>query len=193
MGHWVLAWIVTAAGATGPLKVVMKADTEVRSMLQSGVASVDKLAMVADVYIDFSELARRAMGRDWASLSAAQRTEFSQTMKALLRASYAQKALADGRGDAKIEYGDEKIDGDEAEIRTTLVTPEDRFPVVYRLYRSSPKASWRIYDVITDDVSLVATYNDQFRQVIAKKGFAGLLKSLKAKSEQLVRSSDPKD
>ncbi len=171
----------------GPLAVVKAADQEVQKLLQSGNATTGKLAAKADLYVDFGELAKRTLGKDWAGLKKRQQDDFSNTMKGLLRANYAQKAISDGRGGATFEYGDEKIEGDEATVSTTLVVKTDRFPVLYRLCRAGAKAPWRIYDVVTDDVSLVATYTDQFRQVMAKKGFDGLLASLRAKKEQLEK------
>jgi phospholipid transport system substrate-binding protein len=179
--------LAVAAAPVSPLALVKSADAEVQKVLQAAAPTTEKLAAKADEFIDFSELARRALGKEWGGLNAKQQAEFSATMKGVLRASYAQKAISDGRGSAKVEYGAEAIDGNEATVNTTLVVKQDRFPVVYKLFRADPKAAWKIFDVVTDEVSLVSTYNDQFRQVIAKKGFDGLLKSLKAKKEQLEK------
>lgn len=181
--------LALAAAPAGPLAVVKSADAEVQKVLQADSPTTEKLAAKADEYIDFLELAKRALGKEWGNINKKQQDEFSATMKGVLRASYAQKAISDGRGSAKVEYGDEKIEGNEATVQTTLVVKEDRFPVVYKLFRADAKAAWKIFDVVTDDVSLVATYNDQFRQVIGKKGFDGLLKSLKAKKEQLEKTT----
>jgi phospholipid transport system substrate-binding protein len=178
-------FLTAAAPGQGPLALVPSADAEVEKVLSAGGATVEKLANRADDFIDFVELARRALGSDWDSLSKKQQQEFSATMKGVLRASYAQKVLSDGRGSAKVDYGEERIEGNEATVTTTIKVKEDTLPVVYRLFRAGTAAKWKIYDVITDEVSLVSTYNDQFRQVIAKKGFEGLLKSLKARKAQL--------
>jgi phospholipid transport system substrate-binding protein len=182
-----VAALVIFAAPVSPLNFVKAADAEVQRILQTKEVTSEKLAARADEFIDFVELARRALGKEWAGLTKKQQDEFSSTMKGVLRASYAQKAIGDGRGGATIEYGAELVEGNEATVATTLQLKEDKLPVVYKLFRGDPKASWKIYDVITDDVSLVTTYNDQFRQVIAKKGFDGLLKSLKSKRDQLEK------
>lgn len=179
--------VLATTAVIGPLEVVKSADVEVQKVLKSPEPTVEKLAAKADDYVDFFELAKRALGPEWAKLTKKQREEFSATMKGLLRASYAQRAIADNRGGAaKFEYGDEKVSGDEATVSTTLNSKNDTFPVTYKLFRTGAK--WKIYDVVTDDVSLVATYNDQFRQVIGKKGVQGLLNTLKAKKEQLEKA-----
>jgi len=185
----VSALLVAAAlaGSPAPLAVIKTADTEVSALLKGPDATVEKLAAKAESFVDFAELAKRAMGKSWDGLTDKQRVDFSDTMKALLRANYAQKALKDGQGAAKFEYGAEKVTGDEATVASTLVKGEDRFSVLYKLFRRDPKSPWRVYDVVTDDVSLLDGYADQFRTTMAKKGFDGLLASLKARKQQLEK------
>src|SRR5262245_10662746 len=104
------------------MAVVKAADAEVDAILHAPDPTPEKLAEKAEQYVDFGELAKRAFGKDWSTLKKAQQDEFSVTMKGLLRASYAQKAITDGRGGgAKSQYGEEKIDGNEATVDTTLV------------------------------------------------------------------------
>lgn len=176
---------LAVAANPGPLAVVQNIDAEVQKVLKGENPTVEKLAERADGFVDFGELAKRALGSDWGTLKKKQQDEFTATMKGLLRASYAQKAISDDRGAAKVEYGAEKIEGNEATVPSTLSLKQDKFEVVYKLYRPNEKAAWRVYDVITDEVSLVGTYNDQFRKVMAKSGFDGLLDQLKKKREKV--------
>ena len=180
------AAVITAA--PGPLALVKLADADVQKVLAKD-ATIERLATAAEGYIDFVELAKRALGKkEWDKLDKKKQEEFSATMKGLLRASYAQKALGDSKNGATFEFASEEIQGNEATVKSTLVVKADRFPVTYKLYRADAKAGWRIYDVVTDDVSLVSTYADQFRKMIANKGFEGLLASLKSKRDQLEKA-----
>ncbi len=179
---------VLAMTTTTPLDTVKRGNDEVQKLLSSNDASVEKLAAKADEFVDFVELAKRALGKEWDKLQKKQQSEFSQTMKALLRASYANRALKDGKGAAKVEYAETKQTGNEATVETTfVVNAKDRFPVEYRLFRTDAKGTWKVYDVVTDEVSLLATYQDQFKTLIAKKGFDGLLATLKSRREQLEK------
>jgi phospholipid transport system substrate-binding protein len=182
--------LLLAATTGGPLQVVKQGNAEVQQLLKAPGVTVEKLAGKVDDFVDFAELAKRALGKDWDKLSKKQQVEFASTMKGLLRASYAQKAL--GQGEALTRYDGEKITDSEAEVRTVLQVKKDEFPVMYRLYKGpAKKAHWRIYDVVTDDVSLLETYRAQFRKVIADKGYDGLLAALKAKKEQLEKTPAP--
>lgn len=171
------------AASSSPLAVVKEGNAEVQQILSTDRATVEQLATAVDRYVDFSELARRALGKEWDNLSKKQQQEFSGTVRDLLRVSYAQKAL--GQGTAEVQYGEEKLStGQEAEVTTTITVNKDPVPVVYKLYRGASKAGWRIYDVVTDGFSLLENYRSQFRKIIASKGYDGLLAALKAKRTQ---------
>lgn len=178
---------VLLTAAPGPLDVVKSGNTDVQKVASAKGATADQLSKVVEKFVDFGELSKRALGDKWDKLTAAQRKEFSETMEGLLRASYAQKAL--GQGKAQVQYGKENVQGDEATVGTTVNVNRDKFPVEYKLYRTNGgKGEWRIYDVVTDDVSLLETYQGQFRKLMADKGFDGLLSTLKAKRAQLEKS-----
>ena len=181
----IAATLLAAAPAT-PLEVVKAGNADVQKAANAPGATVDQLATVVEKFVDFEELSKRALGKSWDTLKPAQRKDFTDTMKGVLRASYAQKAI--GQANANVAYGKETIKGDEATVNTTIKVKSDQVPVDYRLYKAG-KGGWRIYDIVTDEVSLVETYAGQFRKLIADKGFDGLLSTLKAKREQLEKSA----
>lgn len=186
----VIAALAIAAAPASPTALVKSIDAEVQKVLKSTDPSAEKLAQRADEFIDFVELSKRAMGPEWVKLDKKQQAELGSTMKGLLRASYAQKAVKDnGGGQAAVEYGAEKIDGNESVVNTSLKVKSDSFAVIYKLYRADAKAGWRIYDVVTDEVSLVDTYRDQFKKQLSSKGFDGLLKTLNTRRESLEKQN----
>lgn len=182
-----LAATLLAAAPVGPLSVVKSGNADVQKAANAPGATVDSLATVVEKFVDFEELAKRALGdKTWATLTPAQQKDFSSTMTGLLRASYAQKAI--GQAQAQVKYGKEDVQGNEATVNTTLSLKKDQIPVDYRLYRAA-KGEWRIYDVVTDEVSLVDTYKGQFRKLMTDKGFDGLLSTLKTKRAQLEKEN----
>ncbi|XXF81384.1 ABC transporter substrate-binding protein [Myxococcaceae bacterium GXIMD 01537] len=174
----------TPASAT-PLEVVKAGNTEVQKAATAPNATVEQLASIVERFVDFEELSKRALGKTWETLKPPQQKEFTETMKGLLRASYAQKAI--GQGNASVKYGKETLKGDEATVNTSIKVNKDQIPVDYRLYKRGA-APWRVYDVITDEVSLVETYQGQFRKLMEQKGFDGLLTTLKTKRAELEKA-----
>ncbi|HEX5753539.1 MAG TPA: ABC transporter substrate-binding protein [Archangium sp.] len=178
------AVLLTAAPA--PLDVVKSGNTEVQKIITAKGGTAEQLSKTVDRFVDWGELSKRALGETWDKLTPAQRTDFSETMQGLLRASYAQRALSQGR--ALVQYGQQSIQGNEATVGTKVIMSRDRLPVQYKLFRAAGKDEWRIYDIVTDDISLLETYQGQFRKIMADKGFNGLLTTLKAKRAQLEKS-----
>jgi phospholipid transport system substrate-binding protein len=179
--------VVLTASAQSPLALVKDGNTALQRVLATKGVTPEKLANTVEAYVDFGELAKRALGKEWEKLTKAQQQDFTATMKGLLRASYAQNAI--GQAEAKVTYGAESLHDNEAVVSTTIDVKKEAYPVVYKLYRPSEHGAWRVYDVVTDEVSLMDTYHDQFRKLISEKGFAGLLATLKAKREQLERNT----
>jgi phospholipid transport system substrate-binding protein len=177
---------LSAAPSSSPTEVVKRGNQAVQGVLASRDASAERLAHTVDGFVDFGELAKRALGKEWSRLSRRQQQDFSSTMRGLLRASYAQRAL--GQGKAEIEYAPERREDNEVDVPTLLQVKKDKIPVVYRLYLPNAREGWKIFDVVTDDVSLLDTYRTQFRKLIANRGVEGLLTTLKNKRAQLERS-----
>ncbi|RKH61417.1 ABC transporter substrate-binding protein [Corallococcus interemptor] len=183
-----LAATLLAAAPVSPLNVVKDGNAAVQKAANAPGATVQSLATVVESFVDFQELAKRALGeKAWKGLTPAQQKEFTDTMTGLLRASYAQKAI--GQAKADVKYGKESVQGTEATVDTELTVKKDQVPVNYKLYKASAKADWRIYDVVTDDVSLVDTYSGQFKKILSTKGFDGLLTTLKSKRAQLEKEN----
>jgi len=178
---------VLLTAAPGPLEVVKSGNADVQKVASAPGAKVEQLTKAVERFVDFGELSKRALGKQWDTLTPAQRKDFSETMQGLLKASYAQKAL--GQGKAQVEYGKESVQGNEATVATTVKVKQDVVPVEYKLFRENEKSEWRIYDIVTDDVSLLETYQGQFRKLMADKGFDGLLSTLKSKRAQLEKNN----
>lgn len=189
MMGWLALTLTYAASpvVASPLSVVRRASDEVAQILDTGKATAEQLAQRSDAFIDYAELTKRAFGSKWASLKKTRRDEFVRAMRMLLRASYAHRALDGGGQKTTVEWGVEQQRASEATVQSTVVVKSDRFPVEYRMFRSGPRMPWKVYDVVTDGVSLVQTYADQFRQALASRSDEDLLKTLKTRAEQLER------
>jgi phospholipid transport system substrate-binding protein len=137
-----------------------------------------------DQFVDFEELARRALGDTWNTITPAQRKELTGAMRGMLRSFYAQRIL--GGANSEVTYGQELLRGTEATVSTVVTAEGNKVPITYKLYRPAPQAkSWRIYDIVTADVSLLEDYRSQFSQLVAEKGFDGLLATVKARRAQV--------
>ena len=84
----------------------------------------------------------------------------------------------------KIVYGEETVDGDQAAVRTKLITKSGTsIPLDYQMQKMDDR--WRVYDVKIENVGLVANYRSQFNRIIQQSGYNDLIQRLKTKQEEL--------
>ncbi|HEV8441036.1 MAG TPA: ABC transporter substrate-binding protein [Methylomirabilota bacterium] len=137
---------------------------------------------VANEIFDFSETAKRALGRHWQTLSEKDRQEFVSLFADLLERSYISK-IEQYRGE-RIRYAGDSVEGDSATVKTRLVTKNGtEVPVDYRMLRVGDR--WRVYDVSIEGVSLVGNYRTQFNKIIQTASYEELVKKMRARDEGL--------
>ena len=138
---------------------------------------------IANEIFDFTEIARRALGRHWPPLSEAPPTEFVGLFEDLLGRTYLSKIEL--YGGEKIVYGGERLDGDLATVGTKILTKNgSEVPVDYRLSKRGDR--WMIYDINVEGVSLVSNYRTQFNKIIQTNGYSALVEKMKNKQTQFV-------
>jgi phospholipid transport system substrate-binding protein len=137
---------------------------------------------VANDIFDFTETTRRSLGPHWHARTPQEREEITRLYGDLLERSYIGKIeMYSGE---KIQFLGDTIDGDQATVRTRLVTKQGTdIPVDYRMHRV-PGDRWLTYDVSIEGVSLVANYRAQFNKIIRTSGYASLVKKLAAKEQE---------
>jgi phospholipid transport system substrate-binding protein len=137
---------------------------------------------IAYEIFDFRELSQRSLARHWHSRNTAERDEFMQLFADLLERSYVGKIEMYSGGE-RLQYTGESAEGDQATVRTRIVTRAGtEVPVDYRMHRVGDR--WMVYDVAIEGVSLVANYRAQFNKIIQTSSFKELVDKLRAKKEE---------
>jgi phospholipid transport system substrate-binding protein len=141
-------------------------------------------AKIHDMF-DFSEMAKKVLGRSWEVFTSKQQTEFSDLFSEFLEGLYISRIQQYTNG--KILYLGEKMTSRlKAAVKTKLVTGTSETPIDYTMTRK--KDGWKIYDVTVEGVSLIKNYRAQFRKILAKGSPDKLIERLKKKVDQ-IRSS----
>ncbi len=142
----------------------------------------DRMRAIANEVFDWRETGKRALARHWQGRTPKEQDDFSALFAELLERSYVGKI--ESYSGEKIIYGQETVEGDQATVRTKLITKSGtEIPIDYRMLQEGER--WRVYDVLIEGVSLVGNYRSQFNRVIQQTGFADLMLKLKTKQEEL--------
>jgi phospholipid transport system substrate-binding protein len=148
-----------------------------------------ELRRLAGEIFDFAEMTRRSMGPHWAARTAAERREMVQLFTDLLERSYMAKIEL--YGGERIAWVGETLDGDQATVRTRIVTRQgSEIPVDYRMLQRGER--WLAYDVVIEGVSLVANYRTQFNKIIQGSSYAELVKRLRDKAQAAPEPAEPR-
>ncbi|HMV16890.1 MAG TPA: ABC transporter substrate-binding protein [Zoogloea sp.] len=135
-------------------------------------------------YFDFAHMTRLAVGKDWKSASADQKSALTDEFKTLLVRTYSN-ALTQYRNQ-QIDFKPLKAKPEDTDVvvRTEVRQPGAK-PVQIDYALDKQGDAWKVYDVMVAGVSLVTNYRDEFGQQIRSGGVDGLIKSLKDKNKQL--------
>ena len=137
-----------------------------------------KLREVINPKFDFREMSQRSLGSNWQVGAPAQQKEFVDLFSDLLAKTYLNKIEMCREDTVKIEKED--VDGAKAMVKTTVLYKGDTFPLDYKLMVKEGR--WRVYDVVIENIGLVANYRNEFAGIIRKDGFDGLLQQLREKN-----------
>jgi phospholipid transport system substrate-binding protein len=188
LGLVVLA--ATAASAGAPTDQLRQRVDQVIKVLEDpalGKAAERHAAVrkIAEDVFDYPDTARRALGPHWNARSPQEREEFVQLFADLLDRAYIGKIeLYQGE---KVRYVGETADGDQATVKTRIVTKRgSEVPVDYRMHLTDDR--WLVYDVIIEGVSLVSNYRTQFNKVVQTESYQALVQKLRAKEVEPAAS-----
>jgi len=178
------------AGPTDQLREYT--DQVIKVLDDPSLARQDRRAAVrriAHEAFDISETAQRVLARHWQARTPAEREEFSQLFADLLERTYI--ARMDEYGGERIRYTGETIDGNFAAVRARIVTRTGtEVAVESRMILRGDR--WLIYDILIENVSLVANYRSQFDRIIRSSSYEELVKRLKTKRDEFLNESAPR-
>lgn len=181
----VLAAWPAPARAGAPIETLRTYTEQVLRVLDDpSLDGQDRRAAVRRIAIDIfdvTETARRALARHWHGRTPAEREEFVRLFADLLERTYIGRI--DQYGGERLRFTGEVVDGKVAVVRALVVTRRGtEVPVESRMHRVGDR--WLMYDVLIENVSLVANYRSQFDRIIRTSSFDELLRRLRERSEE---------
>ena len=185
---------VASAQAGEPLEVVRTAVEKAVQILKDPrlqakdkkTERIDRLREVLNPIFDYDEMSKRALGAHWRRRTPAEQEEFVILFRDFLERTYSDKI--DLYGGERILVGRETIDGDFAQVETTIISPKgEEIAVIYRLRRGN--GQWKVYDAVVENISLVNNYRSQFDRVISSASYEELVKRLREKLDSTTKLS----
>lgn len=130
---------------------------------------------------DFHEMSKRVLGRSWRKLSKEERDDFVDLFTRLLQYAYIGKL--EKYTDQKVLFKGQRIRGKRAEVQTEINDGQQSVAVSYIMLLEDDQ--WMVYDVIIEGVSLIRNYMEQFKEILRKEKYSGLVKQIEKKVKDL--------
>ena len=179
-----------ASSTVGARDAVASAVERFMTIVQNGrsdnaAVSTDRQAQIREIVremFDFDEISRRALARHWTTLQRDEQTEFVTLFRDLLERAYLTQV--ETVGNEKIVFLGESSEGNGAAIvRSKVVTRQGaEIPLDYRMHLLDGR--WRIYDVVVQGISFIASYRTQFDRVIRAESYSSLRERLQKKAAE---------
>jgi phospholipid transport system substrate-binding protein len=170
-----------ALASTSPKETLRKTNDQLRKLLKEPDPTKVRSSIkeLVNGFLDYQELSTRALGEHWEKLKPEQRTEFVGVLRDLIERNYVRQLRSNV--DYDVVYKTEDVKGKEATVQTAVKAKrkgrEVEIPIDYKLSERGGK--WVVFDVITEEVSLVRNYRSQFQKIIEKDGYEGLIAKMK--------------
>ena len=137
-----------------------------------------KIDALFDDMLDYQALAEGSLGSAWAARSDAEKAQFTDILKQLVRRAYQRnlKKLLD----RDIQYVGEAPSPPWTLVKTVSKAKGgagEPFSIDFKLAQKN--GAWKVQDIVTEDESLVDSYRGQFVGIIKKDGFPALVQKMK--------------
>ena len=162
-------------------QVLRKPDTPKRA---------EELTELLGEFLDYKRLTQLSLDKEWDSRSPRERQQFVNLLRQLVERQYQRNMESTLK--YKVKWvGTEPIETGVKVKSSARSVKKKRQPPIAIDYSMSPAGKeWKVFDIFTDEVSLVKNYKRQFRRVIKEEGWSGLIgrmeKKLNAEEDDLL-------
>lgn len=147
----------------------------------------EKVMKAVHERFDFYEMSKRVLGSQWRKISSKEKEDFVKLFTTLLEHAYIGKI--ENYSKQKVEFKDQRIKKNRAEVKTLIIDNEVVIPVSYVMILKGEQ--WKVYDIVVEGVSLVRNYMEQFREILRKDSYEALVVQLRDKVAELEMATKP--
>jgi len=127
---------------------------------------------------DFREMSQRVIGKEWRELTPEKQDHFQKLFTKLLENAYIGKF--ESYSGQEIQFLGERLKDERAVVSTQIENNGVLIPIDYVMVKK--EAKWMVYDINIEGVSLVRNYMEQFKSILRRDKFDGLVKLLEEKN-----------
>jgi len=178
--------------AQDPVALLKKNDAELQKELvkkSHTQKEIERIKVLSSGLFDFAKMAERSLPKKTLdAITTEQKAEFSKEFQRMVENSSVHKFKTTKftPPDSTV-YEEPKYRRDGAEVWVSIHTwskGKDML-MVYKMDKEGD--SWRVWDLVIDDLSTTRNYQDQFKSILETKSFSELIKTVKDKADEYAK------
>ena len=171
--------LATTAQAETATEALKARDAEIRAALpepgtEPTPAQRKKLEAIVTKAVDLEGMAKAALGDTWNQTPPAKRKQFLDAFVGRFRKATGEQL--DQYRSTEVKYFPERKEDEDTIVPTEVTVKGEPTHIDYRMRNEA--GTWRIVDIVVDDVSTVENYRSSFNRIIKKEGMDGLISRL---------------
>ncbi len=182
-----ITWGLGVQASTGPTEQLKPTLDKLVSILtdpglkgeSNKAARRKKIMSTISERFDFGEMSKRVLGNTWRTIDDNQKLYFTELMTKLLENNYIGQL--ENYSGQKVEFVGERIKKNRAQVSTLIENNGAKLPVHYIM--SKDNTEWMVYDINIEGVSLIRNYRAEFKSILRREKFEGLVSVLERKNK----------
>ncbi len=187
-----LLMCVSLFAAQDPVALLKQNDIELQKELKKKAHTpkdIERIKFLSSGLFDFAKMAERSLPKKTLDTASAElKAEFSKEFQRMVENSSVNKFknTTFTSSDSTI-YEEAKYRKEGAEVWVSIHSwskGKDML-MVYKMDKEGD--SWRVWDLVIDDLSTTRNYQDQFKSILETKSFKELIKTVKDKADEYAK------
>ena len=178
--------------AQDPVALLKQNDAELQKELKKKshtAKDIDRIKFLSSGLFDFAKMAERSLPKKTLdTISVELKAEFAKEFQRMV-----ENTSVDKFKNTKFTPPDSTVydapkykkDGAEVEVSIHSWSKGKDMLMVYKMEKSGD--SWRVWDLVIDDLSTTRNYQEQFKSILETKTFKELIKTVKDKADEYAK------
>jgi len=186
------ACISLFAAQQDPVALLKQNDVELQKELKKKSHTpkeIDRIKFLSSGLFDFAKMSERSLPKKTLdTVSAPLKAEFAKEFQRMVENSSVNKfknTTFTSPDSTVYDAPKYKKDGAEVEVSIHSWSKGKDMLMVYKMEKAGE--SWRVWDLVIDDLSTTRNYQDQFKSILETKNFKELIKTVKDKADEYAK------
>ena len=183
---------ISLFAAQDPVALLKQNDIELQKELKKKnhtPKEIERIKFLSSGLFDFAKMAERSLPKKTLdTISAELKTEFSKEFQRMVENSSVNKfknSTFSAPDSTVYDAPKYKKEGAEVEVSIHSWSKGKDMLMVYKMEKAGE--SWRVWDLVIDDLSTTRNYQDQFKSILETKSFKELIKTVKDKADEYAK------